>query len=400
MKKSILILAAFALVAFSCTKTEVKDDTPKKGINFSAYTAKPTKAAQEDVTNDKLLSFEVTAIGNAIGNEATYFDNVTFNKKNTVWESDTKYFWPAFPLTFYAYNTPTKGTFSRDISNIENSGPKLKFSPSSELAEQEDLVAAYAKGKKEEDAISAERSSLPITFYHYLTQVIVKAKNSNSTYTVVVDGVKLANMAGEGTFTFGNSGTMVATAGTMVATAGHVNSSSSVDYDERFDGKTLNGDAVEVMTNGTDGRWYLIPQSVAAWNRDKNIPVQDEDIMQNKGYGTYLALKVKITANGGALKIYPATDDASGWMAVPIPTDWTSSAVTTPSIFAQGKKYTIILDFFGSNGAGYVDPEYPSDLDGDGNANNDNGKKIIGGEIKFNATVETWGNDVTITILL
>lgn len=398
MKKTILILAAFALVAFSCTKTEVKDDTPKKGINFSAYTAKPTKAPlgpQVDVITENLEKFEVTAIGNG----ATYFDNVTFIK-NTVWESVTKYFWPAFPLTFYAYNTPTKGTFSRDISNIKISGPKLKFSPSSVLAEQEDLVAAYAKDKKEEHANSAERSSLPITFYHYLTQVIVKAKNSSSTYKVVVDGVKLANMAGEGTFTFGNSGTMVATAGTMVATVAHVNSSSSVDYYERFDGKTLGGDAVEVMTNGTDGRWYLIPQSVTAWNRDKNIPVESDEIMQNKGYGTYLALKVKITANGGALKIYPATDDASGWMAVPIPTDWTSSAETTPSIFAQGKKYTIILDFFGSNGAGYVDPEDPSELDGD-TGTNDNGKKIIGGEIKFNATVETWdGNDVTITISL
>lgn len=387
MKKSILILAAFAFVAFSCTKTEVKDDTSKKGINFSAYTVKPTKAVQDDVTTAKLQQFEVTAIGN----NATYFNNVTF-RKNTVWESDTKYFWPAFPLTFYAYNTPENGTFTIDSENIVTSGPKLKFSPSSVLAEQEDLVAAYAKDKKEEHAISAERSSLPITFYHYLTQVIVKAKNSSSTYKVVVDGVKLANMAGEGTYTFGDPGT-------MVATNAHVNSSSSVDYYERFDGKTLEGAAVEVMTNGTDGRWYLIPQSVTAWNRNKNIPVEDDDIMQNKSYGTYLALKVKITANGGALKIYPATDDASGWMAVPIPTTWTSSVETNPSIFAQGKKYTIILDFFGSDGAGYVDPEEPSDLDGDPNTN-DNGKKIIGGPIQFDATVGTWDNDVTITISL
>lgn len=388
MKKSILILAALAFVAFSCTKTEVKDDTPTKGINFSAYTAKPTKnpAAQEDVKTDNLTDFEVTAFGNG----AIYFDDVTFSK-STVWKSTTQYFWPAFPLTFCAYNTPTVNaeagtTFTRTINTSEQ---KLFVKPNADLAKQEDLVAAYAANKKEEHATGTE-SSLPINFNHYLTQVIVKAKNSSSTYKVVVDGVKLANMAGEGTYTFGNPGT-------MVATDGHVNSSSSVDYDETFNEKTLDGDAVEVMTNGTNGRWYLIPQTVTAWDRGDG---SDENKMKNSSHGTYLALKVKITANSDALKIYPATGDASGWMAVPIPTDWTSSAVTTPSIFAQGKRYTIILDFFGSNGAGYVDPEDPSELDGDAGTN-DNGKKIIGGEIKFNATVNTWdNNDVTITISL
>ena len=392
MKKFTLILATVALLAAGCSKTEVVGPQNRKGINFAAYTAKTTKAAQEDVTTGNLSAFEVTAFGNG----AIYFDNQTF-RKSTVWESTPKYFWPAFPLTFCAYNTPTVNaeagtTFTRTINTSEQ---KLFVKPNADLAKQEDLVAAYAANKKEEHATGTE-SSLPINFNHYLTQVIVKAKNSNSTYKVVVDGVKLANMAGEGTYTFGNPGT-------MVATDGHVNSSSSVDYDETFDEKTLDGDAVEVMTKGTKGRWYLIPQSVTAWNRNKNIPVESDDIMQNTGNGTYLALKVKITANNDKLKIYPATvspGNESGWMAVPIPTDWTSSPVTTPSIFAQGKRYTIILDFFGSNGAGYVDPEDPSDLDGN-SSTNDNGKKIIGGPIQFDATVETWeDNDVTITISL
>ena len=384
MKKTILILAAFALVAFSCTKTEVKDDTPKKGINFSAYTVKPTKAElgpQVDVTTGNLGQFEVTAIGNG----AIYFEKISFTKNaSSIWVSNPEYFWPAYSLDFYAYNTPENGTFTIDRENIVTSGPKLKFSPSSELAEQEDLVAAYAAGQKETD--NNDKGAIGITFNHYLTQVIVKAKCSNSLYSVVVDGVKLANMAGEGTYTFGNPGT-------MVATEGHVNSSSSVDYDEGFGEKTLGGDAVEVMTNGTNGKWYLIPQTVTAWNR---LPATGEPDMKNTSNGTYLALKVKITANGGALKIYPAKAEqsgyVSGWMAVPVPAQLK---------FEQGKKYVITVDFFSStgNGAGYVDPEVPSDLDGDGSATNDNGKKIIGGAIKFDATVNPWG-DIDVTILL
>ena len=104
MKKFTLILATVALLAAGCSKTEVVGPQNRKGINFAAYTAKTTKAAQEDVTTENLENFEVTAFGNG----ALYFDDVTFkkNRVSTVWESTTKYFWPAFPLTFYAFNTP------------------------------------------------------------------------------------------------------------------------------------------------------------------------------------------------------------------------------------------------------------------------------------------------------
>lgn len=383
MKKSLLILAAVAFVASSCTKTEVIEDTPTKGINFSAYTAKPTRTAQEDVTNSTLNSFEVTAIGNG----ATYFDNVTF-RKSTVWESNPEYFWPAFALNFYAYNTPLSATASFR-RNITTSGQTLVVKPSPELANQEDLVAAYAGGKTEGN-VTSDTKSLEITFNHYLTQVVVKAKCSNPLYSVLVDGVKLANMADEGTYTFGNPGA-------MVATTDRVNSRSSVDYIESFSTRLLTTDPKEVMTD-TDqkGRWYLIPQTVRAWKREAKVADSDmknNDDAHGTAHGTYLALKVKITANGGTLKIYPANGDESGWMAVPVP-----DALK----FEQGKKYVITVDFFSETGkgAGYVDPETPSDLDGNGNANDDNGKNIIGGAIKFDATVSDWDPTVDITISL
>ena len=86
MKRTTIFLAALALVAASCTKTEVVSDKTQdsvKGIGFSAYTSRPTKAAQEDVTTGNLDKFQVSAIGN----NAVYFDNVTFTK-GTVWTSN------------------------------------------------------------------------------------------------------------------------------------------------------------------------------------------------------------------------------------------------------------------------------------------------------------------------
>lgn len=369
MKKSFFILAAIALFAASCTKTEVVSNdsqVSQRGIGFSAYTAKHTKAAQTDVTTGNFNSFEVTAIGNG----AVYFDNVTFTKNNEgVWASTPLYFWPAFPLTFCAYNTPSgydtpvqPTGFGRTINATTQT---LEVIPAAELAYQQDLVAAYAEYKKESDATNTG-NSLSLTFNHYLTQVIVNATNENSTYQVIVDGVKIANMAGVGTYTFSTN--------TMTAADGSKNNDFSADYTAGFTAKTLTSEAKEVMTDAGTGKWYLIPQSVASWNPSTDI--------NNTNHGTYLALKVKITANNGALKIYPATGDNSGWMAVPIP-----SALS----FLQGWKYSVNIKFFSNNGAGYVDPEVGSDLDGDGVAN-DNGKKIIGGEIKFNAYVDGWNN--------
>ena len=373
MKKFTLILATVALLAAGCSKTEVVGPQNRKGINFAAYTAKTTKAPQIDVERGNLTKFEVTAFGNG----ALYFDNVTFEKHTTnnitVWESDTKYFWPAFPLTFCAYNTPsgynTQVQPTGFTRNINTTSQTLEVIPAAELANQEDLVAAYAAHKRESNAVNTNHS-LSLTFNHYLTQVIVKAKNARSDiYKVEVDSVKIANMAGHGTYTFSTN--------IMEAPEDIINGEYSIDYKAGFPAKTLTSVAQAVMpnTNNGNGRWYLIPQSVTSWDPETN--------RTNTNHGTYLALKVKITANNGALKIYPATGDDSGWMAVPIPSELA---------FAQGKKYIVTINFFAKNGAGYVDPEKGSDLDGNGAAD-DMGMKIIGGEIKFNATVDPWGNN-------
>ena len=376
MNKSTVIFAALALLAASCTKTEVVScdaQGSQRGIGFSAYTAKPTKAAQTDVTISNFNSFEVTAIGN----NDVYFDNVTFNWKSgsKVWESDPLYFWPAYKLNFYAYNTPAKGTFTRTITKDAQT---LKFKPSTTLSEQEDLVAAYAPNETEPSGAT------PLTFKHYLTQVVVNAKCSNAGYTVVVDSVKITNLAGEGTYSFSTE--------KMVATTGLANSTSSTDYGSKFNSKTLSSSATEVMSDAGTGKWYLVPQTVASWKRDQSQSTESEtNEMKNASNGAYLALKVKITTTGGSA-VYPYSGTESAWMAVPVP-----EALK----FEQGKKYNVTVDFFSStgNGAGYVDPEKPGELDGV-SSTDDSGKKIIGGAIKFDAKVSEWGNAVDITIPL
>ena len=356
MNKSTIVFAALALLAASCTKTELVTgdaQSAQRGIGFSAYTAKPTKAPQKDVTNDNFDSFKVSAIGNG----AVYFDDVTFEKGESYWESDPVYFWPAYALNFYAYNTPSYGTFS---SNITVGAQTLTFIPATTLENQEDLVAAKALGQTD------PRGATGLYFNHYLTQIVVKALNTNPTYSVAVAGVKIAHMKNKVEYTFSSN------------TAAPTVNAADETYSSEFAAKTLTDEAQEVMTASTDKKWYLVPQSVTAWDKVET---------DNSSKGTYLALKVKITANGGALRIYPATGEAYAWMAIPL-----------SQTFSQGHKYTFVVKFFENNGAGNVDPETPGDLDGDGDANDDNGKSIIGGAIKFNAAVNPWTPETEIVI--
>lgn len=358
MNKSTIIFAALALFAASCTKTEVVScdaQGSQRGIGFSAYTAKPTKAAQTDVITDDFNSFKVSAIGNG----AVYFDDVTFEKNGEVWASTPAYFWPAYALNFYAYNTPANGFVDRSIAVGSQT---LTFTPSTVLTAQEDLVAACA-----ENQTQPLSGATGLTFNHYLTQIAVKALNTNPTYSVEVAGVKIAHMKNKVKYTFSSNTAVVA------------DDALDETYSSEFTAgaKTLDADAKEVMTASTGNKWYLVPQSVTAWNKTET---------DNSSKGTYLALKVKITANSGALKIYPATGDYA-WMAVPVPAS---------QEFNQGHKYTFVIKFFDNNGAGNVDPEDPGDLDGDGDADDDNGKSIIGGAITFNATVSGWDDPETV----
>ena len=359
MNKSTIVFAALALLAASCTKTELVTgdaQSAQRGIGFSAYTAKPTKAAQTDVTTGNFDSFEVTAIGNG----AIYFDNETFEKSNGVWVSDPVYFWPAYALNFYAYNTPANGFVDRSIAVGSQT---LTYIPSTTLTEQEDLVAAYAGNQTDPSGAT------PLTFNHYLTQIVVKALNTNPTYKVEVAGVKIAHMKNKVLYTFSSN------------TAAVADDATDETYSSEFtaNAKPLTADAAEVMTASTDKKWYLVPQTVTAWEQAND--------QTNTSKGTYLALKVKITANGGALRIYPATGEAYAWMAIPLSQG-----------FLQGHKYTFVIKFFANNGAGFVDPETPGDLDGNSNANDDKGKSIIGGAITFNAFVNPWTNENEITI--
>ena len=327
MNRIFIMIGAALLFLASCSKDTVKESNGAMAINFMMSV--DTKATPTQT--DDLTAFHVSAFDE---NDDTYFSNILFTNEDedNYFESEEKYYWPASgELTFYAW-APTEVEIE-DLAIEE-------FTPATKIKDQIDLITATGTGNNSSDAVFLE-------FTHMLSQVEIKAKNSNTNYVYTVKGVRISKVIESGSLDLTDHEW---TPGT-----------TKTDYESVYTADetpvTLNGTAQNVMS--AEGNAMLVPQQLVAWN-----PATDKS---NDNNGSYLGIYVNIKT---ALdkQIYPETG-TYGWVAIPVDTQWKA-----------GKKYIYTLDF--SGGAGYVSPEDPENP----------GNEILGESIKFslNTTVEEW----------
>lgn len=341
MKKQFMFMAMAAMLIASCSSDDVVSTNTGRAIDFR--TSVGTRGAE--TTTDNIAKFWVTAI---YGNSANYFSKQEFTKDGAFFTSSPLYYWPAGTLNFFAYSPSEKDlgatvTITNAIKTFAN------FSPAADIANQKDFVIATASGTRKDNA----PNGVELTFAHQLSQIEIKAKNSNTGYVYKVVGVRIGKPVSKGTFKFG--------ANTWDLTTTE-KSNYAVEY--ATDEKTLTADAATMMGDG--GNAMLLPQQLTAWD--------SENDKVNTNNGAYLALKIQITTKDGA-RVYPAKGDYD-WAAVAIGTNWEA-----------GKKYVYTLDF--SKGAGKVDPEKPTP-DPDKPDPFNPGDDILGKPIKFTVEVTEW----------
>lgn len=203
----------------------------------------------------------------------------------------------------------------------------------------------YTGGKTDEAA------GVALTFGHRLSQIEIKAKNTNDGYVYKVQGVRIGQPVSKATFDFGTTSWQLG--------------SVKTNYEATYAGseKTLTGTAASIMAEEDDNA-MLIPQQLIAWTPDTD--------KTNTNKGAYLAVKVNITTKDGA-RVYPSVGEYD-WVAVAVNTKW-----------EPGQKYVYTLDF--SNGAGKVDPEKPMPGPTDPFKP---GEDVLGSAIKFTVTVTPW----------
>ncbi len=337
MKTSTLAVAAMTAVSLSlvsCSQDDPIEMNQGRAIDFRP--AMDSRATE--TTNANLTDINVTAFISG----SPYFEQKVFSKNGSFFTSATDYYWPGddTELTFYAFSpaTLTGVTLTKDEKTLTD------FSPASSIADQVDFITAEATGNK----TANEAAGVPLTFDHRLSQIEVRGKTSNQTYTFKVSGIRIGMPVSQGSFDFGTNTWTLADTKTV--------------YESTVDEITLT-DAPEgtaaASLMGTSGNAILLPQQLTAW--------QPETDAENSASGAYLSVKLQISEAETGTVIYPFPSDPDcQWAAIPIDTNW-----------EPGKKYIYTLDF--SHGAGYVDPHDPQP-----------GKPVLGGPIKFTVTVTDW----------
>lgn len=351
MKKQIFFLAVAAMAMASCSQDETIGINEGKGIGFRTSADKITRGSE--INNSNITEFYASAFDPK--GDKYFADQLFEGAYNSTFESDPLYYWPGdnSTLTFRAY-APDAETIGGTMSLGLTDNTLTEFSPAAEIADQVDLIYATATGNKDKN----EATGVKLTFSHMLSQIEVKAKNSNTGYVYKVKGVKIANVKQQGDLDFDKAVSQDEKASAW-SNLSETKTSYSVEYTEV---RTLNETAQTLMSENGDNA-MLIPQQLTAWDNTAG----------NKNNDTYLAVLVNVETKDGA-QVYPKNDadtEEYEWVAVGIDTKW-----------EMGKHYIYTLDF--SEGAGRPEPD-PTDPEPDEPVD-----PVLGGPIKFTVEVTGW----------
>lgn len=370
MNKAIYFVAAASLALASCSNDETLDMGNQKGISFRTVAGLNSRVAE--VTQSNLKGISVTAFES--GADAAYFTDVNYTRdgQTNTFVSNPEYNWlRGKTLNFLALATSADAWTAAKTVTFDKATNTYKtvltdYTPDADISKHQDLMIGTASGTENNDA-----NGLDLTLKHILSQIEVRAMNTNTAYVYSIKGVRIVAVKGTGTYT------------STERTPWAPKDDSRVKYEVVYnDAKELTTAAVSVMKAEGDNA-MLIPQGVTGWIAG-SIGSTASDFNSYTG-GTYISLLLNVKSATG-MYIYPAgsTEEAKtyGWAAVS----------TNNTTWESGKKYIYTLDL--SNGCGSVDPVDPgTGVTPDGTKDPEKGDKIFGDPIKFDVTVAGWGAD-------
>lgn len=370
MNKAIYFVAAASLALASCSNDETLDMGNQKGISFRTVAGLNSRVAE--VTQSNLKGMSVTAYEN--GADAAYFTDVNYTREGqtNTFVSNPEYNWlRGKTLNFLALATSADTWTAAKTVTFDEATNIYKtvltdYTPDADISKHQDLMIGTASGTENNDA-----NGLDLTLKHILSQIEVRAKNTNTAYVYSIKGVRIVAVKGTGTYT------------STETTPWTPKENSRVKYEVVYDdAKELTAEVSVMKAEGDNA--MLIPQGVTGWVAGAGMETAND--FDSYTGGTYISLLLNVKSASTGKYIYPAgsTDAAKtyGWAAVS----------TGNTVWNSGKKYIYTLDL--SNGCGSVDPVDPgTGVTPDGTKDPEKGDKIFGDPIKFDVTVAGWADD-------
>ena len=360
MKKHLVLGALAVLSLAACTKSEVVELNKGNEISLTAVTGKNlTKAADGYCNSAMPADFAVWA--STTTDKKVYFKNETYTLSSGTYKSATAHYWPAQNLDFFAAKNHN-GTVTFDPS----AAVPFKFTGytvNPTVSAQTDFIYAVNKDQAKGSGTAS------LNFRHALSQIEFKAKNSNSSIRVFINGITVAKVKSKGNFevTGETEGTFVDSDpahvdadSRLVASRGvwkdqDVNASYSVTFTEK---EVASGSTVD-LTYSSSGEYntnsmYLLPQSLDVWTGG----LAAGDPTQDKAYFVVNALIYNVAdpsatftkAENVVLWGKESSPGAGDWSTKPI-----AVKIPTGQKWEDGKRYVYTFNF-SEYGTGGTDP--------------------------------------------
>ena len=351
MKSKYLAVALSAVALVACNNEDVLEVNQGRGISFQVATEASTRA--QATTTSTIKEFNVwgftdanKTLMNDVKVTGSNDDGWTYNNGNDV-------FWPnTGTVDFYAMSPKECG----GTVSISSTGKTIdNFTVKEKVDEQVDLLYALATDESKADHKEGA-TPVKLNFRHALSQIVFKAKNTNSNLSVDIKGVRVAKVVTGGDFTFPTS----ATSTQLTTNPGNSDTQTDVSWgtwklgsEKGFYAAGITEKEGIISTSGTvdltseNGALLLMPQAITGW-----------DIAGNNGEGgaalrgAYFLVSCKIYNVSGddEVLLWPTKDEYRE-VAIPV------ADIT----WKQGKKY--IYTFIFGEGGGYVPPTDEDDTE-------------------------------------
>jgi len=355
MKKNNLLILAVAALGFAACANDETTAVNEKLAESNAISFRANVNGQMRTANAAGVK-EAFDEGDAISvyaeyKSGKYFQDI-FTKQagETGFTSLNKHYWPSDVATNNVTFTAIWGSSltTPALTIGETAGNFTGYIPNAAAASQEDiLVAKHTSATKE--------AKVPLNFRHALSQIVVKAKNTNPSLKVTITGVRIGYIKTASTsFTYSGDATDTRELGTannaanvaqsdweLVDFAETPTTTTANDYKYDQDVTTLalvgnTADTDHDLTGTTS--WLLLPQNMT--DADGKYATQKTGTKGTANpdlAGAYLALKMTIENYNGASAT--GTIVSEQWCYWPITTSWNPGYKYTYTINVAGGGY-------------------------------------------------------------
>ncbi|MGN0238351.1 MAG: fimbrillin family protein, partial [Lepagella sp.] len=177
----------------SCSQNETLEvNNDGNEILFGVSAENATRAADGELFSSTVKPANFTVY--ASYNNADFFPATGINVKqdtedNTKWVTDGKtYYWPnTGAINFFAIRNGGTNTWNA----AEGGSLTSDYTVPADVADQKDFIYAYASSEKTSDKV-------PLQFKHALSQVVFKAKNTDTNIEVKIDEVQVCGLKNTG----------------------------------------------------------------------------------------------------------------------------------------------------------------------------------------------------------